>query len=77
MLSVHMPQRLDLAEEEEDLWMKLQCLLEERFLTGEDFSGGVGEQNRGDNEVLERYGAKKRNAEGQTVVDFPKTKKKD
>ena len=33
-------------------------------------NGHVGEGNRGDNKIMERYGDKARNAERQMVVDF-------
>ena len=35
-----------------------------------DFNEHVGEGNRGDENVMGRYGDKARNAEGQMVVDF-------
>ncbi|XP_065668148.1 uncharacterized protein LOC136088371 [Hydra vulgaris] len=37
-----------------------------------DFNGHVGECNSGDEEVMDRYGVKERNTEGQMVVDFSK-----
>ncbi|KAI5091175.1 hypothetical protein C0J45_18381 [Silurus meridionalis] len=37
-----------------------------------DFKGHVGEGNRGDEEVMGRYGFKERYVEGQMVVDFAK-----
>ena len=43
---------------------------EERVVIGADFNGHVGEGNRGDENVMGRYGDKARNAEGQMVVDF-------
>ena len=39
-------------------------------MIGADFNGHVGEGNRGDENVMGRYGDKARNAEGQMVVDF-------
>ncbi|KAI5106486.1 hypothetical protein C0J45_4183, partial [Silurus meridionalis] len=44
----------------------------ERLVIGADFNGHVGEGNRGDEEVMGRYGFKERNVEGQFVVDFAK-----
>ncbi|KAI5104760.1 hypothetical protein C0J45_6386 [Silurus meridionalis] len=38
----------------------------------EDFNGHVGEGNRGDEEVVGRFGLKERNVEGQMVLDFAK-----
>ena len=43
---------------------------EERVVIGADFNGHVGEGNRGDENVMGRYGDKAINAEGQMVVDF-------
>ncbi|KAK3509103.1 hypothetical protein QTP70_020311 [Hemibagrus guttatus] len=37
-----------------------------------DFNGDVGEGNRGDEEVMGKFGVKERNLEGQMVVDFAK-----
>ena len=42
----------------------------ERELTGADFNGPVGEGNRGDEEVIDRFGVKERNMEGPNIVDF-------
>ncbi|KAK3523072.1 hypothetical protein QTP86_012648 [Hemibagrus guttatus] len=44
----------------------------ERVVIGADFNGHVGEGNRGDEEVMGKFGAKERNLEGQMVVDFAK-----
>lgn len=38
---------------------------EERVMIGADVSEHVGEENRGDKEVMDRYGVKERYAEGQ------------
>ncbi len=45
---------------------------EERVIIGMDFNGDIGEGNKGDEEVIGRYGVKERNVEGQIVVDFAK-----
>ena len=39
-------------------------------MIGADFNGHVGEGNRGNDNIMGRYGDKARNAEGQMVVDF-------
>ena len=39
-------------------------------MIGADFSGHVGDGNRGNENVMGRYGARERNAEGQRVVDL-------
>ncbi|KAK3566850.1 hypothetical protein QTP86_004545 [Hemibagrus guttatus] len=44
----------------------------ERVVIGADFNGHVGEGNRGDEEVMGKFGVKERNLEGQMVVDFAK-----
>ena len=41
-------------------------------MVGADFNGHVGEDNRGDEEVVGKLGIQDRNAEGQMVVDFAK-----
>ena len=41
-------------------------------MLGAEFTGPVGERNRGDEEVMGRFGVKYRSLEGQTVVDFAK-----
>ena len=47
-------------------------LREERVVIGADFSGHVGKGNRGEEEVMGRLGAKKRNLDGQMVANFAK-----
>ena len=44
----------------------------ERVVMGADFSGHVGEGNRGEEEVMGRFGFKDSNLEEQAVVDFGK-----
>ncbi|RXN38888.1 Retrovirus-related Pol poly LINE-1 [Labeo rohita] len=44
----------------------------ERVVIGADFNGHVGEGNRGDENVMGRFGLQDRNVEGQMVVDFAK-----
>ncbi|KAI5624613.1 hypothetical protein C0J50_15839 [Silurus asotus] len=44
----------------------------ERLVIGADFNGHVGKGNRGDEEVMGRYGFKESNVEKQMVVDFSK-----
>ena len=41
-------------------------------MIGEDFKGHVGEGNRGDEELMGRFGIQDRNLEGQIVVDLAK-----
>ena len=43
---------------------------EERVAIGANFNERVGEGNRGNENIMGRYGDKARNAEGQMVVDF-------
>ena len=43
----------------------------QRLVIGADFNGHVGEGNRGDEDVMSRFGIQDRNA-GQIVVDFAK-----
>ncbi|KAK3573129.1 hypothetical protein QTP86_014133, partial [Hemibagrus guttatus] len=42
------------------------------MVIGADFNGHVGEGNRGDEEVMGKFGVKESNLEGQMVVDFAK-----
>ena len=64
-----------LREEKDKFWTDLDEVVEsipkeERLVIGADFNGHVGEGNRGDENVMGRYGDKARNAEGQMLVDF-------
>ncbi|KAK2896145.1 hypothetical protein Q8A73_015633 [Channa argus] len=64
-------------EEKEKFWSELDEVMQsiprgERVVIGADFNGHVGEGNRGDETVMDRFGVQDRNAEGQMVVDFAK-----
>ncbi|KAK3516182.1 hypothetical protein QTP70_005686 [Hemibagrus guttatus] len=64
-------------EEKERFWIESDEVMEsiptgERVVIGADFNGHVGEGNRGDEEVMGKFGVKERNLEGQMVVDFAK-----
>ncbi|KAK3564115.1 hypothetical protein QTP86_007626 [Hemibagrus guttatus] len=64
-------------EEKERFWSELDEVMEsiptgERVVIGADFNGHVGEGNRGDEEVMDKFGVKERNLEEQMVVDFAK-----
>ncbi|KAK3553631.1 hypothetical protein QTP70_006263 [Hemibagrus guttatus] len=64
-------------EEKERFWSELDEVMEsiptgERVVIGADFNGHVGEGNRGDEELMGKFGVKKKNLEGQMVVDFAK-----
>ncbi|MCJ8729266.1 hypothetical protein PDJAM_G00104150 [Pangasius djambal] len=64
-------------EEKERFWSELDEVIEsiptdERVVIGADFNGHVGEGNKGDEEVMGKFGVKERNLEGQMVVDFAK-----
>ena len=75
VISAYAPQVGCLMEEKDKFWTDLDDVVEsipkeERVVIGADFNGHVGEGNRGDENVMGRYGDKARNAEGQMVVDF-------
>ncbi|KAK3551495.1 hypothetical protein QTP70_017380, partial [Hemibagrus guttatus] len=63
--------------ERKKFWSELDEVMEsiptgERVVIGADFNGHFGEGNRGDEEVMGKFGVKERNLEGQMVVDFAK-----
>ncbi|KAI5102778.1 hypothetical protein C0J45_8130 [Silurus meridionalis] len=74
VISAHAPQVGCEMEEKERFWSELDEVVDgkERLVIGADFDGNVGKGNRGDEEVMGRYGFKERNVEGQMVVDFAK-----
>ncbi|KAI5099810.1 gastrula zinc finger protein XlCGF28.1-like [Silurus meridionalis] len=77
VISAYTPQVGCEMEEKEKFWSELDEVVDgvsrnERLLIGADFNGHVGEGNRGDEEVMGRYGLMERNVEGQMVVDFAK-----
>ncbi|KAF7693224.1 hypothetical protein HF521_008540 [Silurus meridionalis] len=77
VISAYAPQVGCEMKEKERFWSELDEVVDgvprkERLVIGADFNGNVGEGNRGDEEVMGRYGFKERNVEGQMVVDFAK-----
>ncbi|KAI5090479.1 hypothetical protein C0J45_19340 [Silurus meridionalis] len=77
VISAYAPQVCCEMEEKERFWSESDEVVDgvhrnERVVIGSDFNGHVGEGNRGDEEVMGRYGFKERNVEGQMVVDFAK-----
>ncbi|KAK3571765.1 hypothetical protein QTP86_018713, partial [Hemibagrus guttatus] len=77
VVSGYAPQAGCELEEKERFWGELDEVMEsiptgERVVIGADFNGHVGEGNRGDEEVMGKFGIKERNLEGQMVVDFAK-----
>ena len=63
--------------EKNDFWKNLDGLIEsiskqERIVLGADLNGHMGEGNIGDEEIMGRYGAEKRNRERSMVMDFAK-----
>ncbi|XP_061621461.1 uncharacterized protein LOC133474126 [Phyllopteryx taeniolatus] len=62
-------------EVKEKFWKELDDVVlsipdRERVVIGADCNGHVGEGNKGDEEVMGKYGIQERNLEGQMVVDF-------
>ncbi|XP_051775660.1 craniofacial development protein 2-like [Erpetoichthys calabaricus] len=77
VVSAYAPQVGCAMDEKEDFWSELDEVMNsvpkgQKVVIGEDFNGHVGEGNRGDEEVMGRYGVKERNEEGQRIVDFAK-----
>ncbi|KAI5614769.1 hypothetical protein C0J50_3417 [Silurus asotus] len=77
VISAYAPQVGCEIEEKERFWSELDEVVDgvprkERLVIGAYFNVHVGEGNRGDEEVMGRYGFKERNVEGQMVVDFAK-----
>ncbi|KAF7690283.1 hypothetical protein C0J45_19462 [Silurus meridionalis] len=74
VISAYAPQVGCEIEEKKKFWSELDELVDgvpsnEILVIGADFNGHVGEGNRGDEEVMGRYGFRERNVEGQ-MVDF-------
>ena len=66
-----------MREHKERFWNEVDEVMQsitkdERVVIGADFNGHVGEDNRGDEAVTDRFGIQDRNPEGQMVVDFEK-----
>ena len=62
------------CELEEKIWNELDRVIEsiprgETVVLGADFNGHVGDGNRGDEEVMDRFDVKDRNLEGRAVCD--------
>ena len=77
IVGVYAPQVNNTMEEKNDFWEDLDGLIEsvskeERIVLGANLTGHVGKGNIGDEEILGRYGAGRRNREGSMVVDFGK-----
>ena len=75
VISAYAPQVGCLMEEKDKFWTGLDGVVEslpkeERVVIGADFNGHVGEGNRGNENIMGRYGDKAINAEGQMVGDF-------
>ena len=77
IVSAYGPQTGCSQEEKEKFWRDMDSTIMriprgERSIIGADLNGHVGEGNRGDEEVMGRYGYGRRNEEGQGIVDFAK-----
>ncbi|KAF7688136.1 hypothetical protein HF521_014142 [Silurus meridionalis] len=76
VISAYAPQ-VGCEMEKKRFWSELDEVVDgvprkERLANKADINGHVGEGNKGDEEVMGRYGQKERNVEGQMVVDFAK-----
>ncbi|KAI5607674.1 hypothetical protein C0J50_9936, partial [Silurus asotus] len=77
VISAYAPQVGCEMVEKERFWRELDEVVDgisrnEQLVIGADLNGHVGQGNRGDEEVMGRYGLKKWNVKGQMVVDFAK-----
>lgn len=75
VVSVNVPQVGCQVEKKEEYWSELdgsKCPQGREEGIRADFNGYAGKGNRGEEEVLGRYGVKQINAEGQMMVDFVK-----
>lgn len=77
VVSAYAPQVGCKLEEKENFWNELDELMQsiprgERVVVRADLNGHVSEGNRGDEEVMGKYGVKDRSMKGQMVVDFVK-----
>lgn len=59
-------------KEKEDFWSDLDKVVvsvpkEERLVIGTDLTGHVGDGNRGDEEVIDKYGVQERNVENSVL----------
>ncbi|XP_051784683.1 craniofacial development protein 2-like [Erpetoichthys calabaricus] len=75
VVSAYAPQVGCAMDEKKDFWSELDEVMNsvpkgEKVVIGADFNGHVCEGNRGDKEVMGRYGVKERNEEGQRIVDL-------
>ena len=80
IISAYAPQTGGEEEEKEDFWTDLDEVTnrikeEESLVIGADLNGHVGEGNKGDEEVIGKYGLAERNESGQMVIDFAKQMK--
>ncbi|XP_051776636.1 uncharacterized protein LOC127526150 [Erpetoichthys calabaricus] len=77
VVSAYAPQVGCAMDEKDDFWSELDEVMNsvpkgQKVVIGADFNRHVGEGNRRDEEVMDRYGVKERNEGGQRIVDFAK-----